>query len=326
MEKSHSSIGSRPAVFLSVLVALFLAIPAVGADYPNGPVTMVVPFTPGGATDITGRAIAGALEPFLKQPVVCDNKAGGGGTVGWMWLSRQKPDGYTIGIATVSVLLQQHSGGSGLKISDFEPISMIAYGDNAIAVPVDSPYKTLNDLVEYARKNPGKIRIANSGTGNIWHICAVALEEKAGVKFSHVPFKGSKDAVTAMLGGHVEATTSTVGEVIEFVKAGKVKILGMPRKDRFALLPDVPTFRELGYDLQMGCLFGLLAPKGTPKEIVKALDEATKKAVSSEKYIQIQNDLGQEVRYLNSEDFAKVIKVEDAFYLDIIQKLGLDKK
>lgn len=326
MEKGHSRFGSLPVLFLSVLMALAPIVAAVAADYPNGPVTMVVPFTPGGATDITGRAIAGALEPILKQPIVCDNKAGGGGTVGWMWLSRQKPDGYTIGITTVSILLQQHSGGSGLKISEFEPIAMIAYGDNAIAVPVDSPHKSLNDLVDYARKNPGKIRIANSGTGNIWHICAAALEEKAGVKFSHVPFKGSKDAVTAMLGGHVEATTSTVGEVIEFVKAGKVKILGMPRKDRFALLPDVPTFKELGYDLEMGCLFGLLAPKGTPREVVKALDEATQKAVTSEKYIQIQNDLGNEVRYLNSEEFAKVIKVEDAFYLDIIQKLGLEKK
>lgn len=325
MEEKGSRSGIKIMILLSVLFLSGLSGLATAAEYPNGPITMLVPFTPGGATDTTARAIAAAMEPVLKVPVVCENKAGGGGSVGWMWLSRQKPDGYTIGITTVSILLQQYSGVSGVKISAFEPISNIAYGDNAISVPMNSPFKTLKDLIEYAKKNPGKVRVSNSGTGSIWHICAVALEEKAGVKFSHVPFKGSKEGVVAMLGGHLEASSCTVGEVAEFVKAKKVRMLGMPRKERFAMFPDVPTFREQGYDLEMGCLFGLLAPKGVSKEIIKVLDEACKKATESEKYRQMQDDLGNQVRYLNSEDFAKLIKVEDAFYHGIIQKLGLEK-
>jgi tripartite-type tricarboxylate transporter receptor subunit TctC len=328
MKSTKFKKGVKKILFGSLaLFTLFtLAGLAAGADYPKGPITELAPFTPGGATDTTARAIAGAMESILKVPVVVENKTGGGGSVGWMWLSRQKPDGYTIGIASVSILLQQYSGVSGVKISEFDPIAMIAYADNAISVPMNSPFKNLKDLVDYAKKNSGKIRISNSGTGSIWHLCAAGLEETAGVKFTHVPFKGGKDGAVAMLGGHLEASSSALGEVTEFVKAGKVRILGIPSKERFSMFPDVPTFKEQGYDVEMGCLFGLIAPKGVPKEYIKILDGACKKGTESEKYVQIQTNFGNRVRYLNSEDFGKLIKVEDALYHGLIKKLGLENK
>jgi tripartite-type tricarboxylate transporter receptor subunit TctC len=309
-----------------VLALPFLAGTASGADYPKGPISMMIPFTPGGASDTTARAIAAAIEPILKVPVVSENKTGGGGSVGWMWLSRQKPDGYNIGLNTVSMILQQYTGASGVKISEFEPISMIAYADSGISVPTDSPFKTLKDLIEYARKNPGKVRISNSGTGSIWHLSSVALEGAAGVQFTHVPFKGGKDGVVAMLGKHVEAAGSAVGEVAEFVKAGRARILGIASPDRFAGFPDVPTFQELGYKVEVGCLFGLVAPKGTPKEIIKMLDEAVAKGVKEGKYVTIQNNFGNRIRYLNSEGFGKLMKLEDGTYHALIKKVGLENK
>jgi tripartite-type tricarboxylate transporter receptor subunit TctC len=311
---------------------MFLALPfaigtAQGADYPGKkPITMMVPFTPGGASDTTSRAIAASMEPDLKVPVVPDNRAGGNGSVGWMWLSRQKPDGYTIGLNTVSMILQQYTGASGVKISEFEPISMIAYGDAALSVPADSPFKTLRDLVEYAKKNPGKIRVSNSGTGGVWHLSTVALEDVSGAKFTHVPFKGGKDGVVAMLGGHVEASGSALGEVAEFIKAGKIRALGISSPERYPLFPNIPTFKEQGYNVEVGCLFGLVAPKGTPKEIIKRLDESVARGVKQAKYIEIQNGFGNRVRYLNSADFGKLMKAEDALYHALIRKVGLEKK
>lgn len=309
-----------------MLALPFLAGSAKAQGYPKGPINMMIPFTPGGATDTTARAIAAAIEPILKVPIVCEGKPGGGGSVGWMWLSRQKPDGYNIGINTVSMILQQYTGVSGVRISEFEPISMIAYADSGISVPADSPFKTLKDFIAYAKKNPGKVRISNSGTGSIWHLSSVALQEAAGVQFTHVPFKGGKDGVIAMLGKHVEAAGSAVGEVSEFVKAGRARILGIASPERFSGFPDVPTFKELGYNTEVGCLFGLVAPKGTPKEIIKLLDEAVVKGVKLEKYVSIQNDFGNRIRYLNSEGFGKLMKEEDVTYHELIKKVGLEKK
>jgi tripartite-type tricarboxylate transporter receptor subunit TctC len=328
MKSGNSKKGMKRIFFVSIALFTLLALTGVttAADYPKGPITMMIPFSPGGSTDVSGRAIASAIEPILKVAVVCENKTGGGGSVGWMWLSRQKPDGYTIGMATVSVILQQYTGVAGVKVSEFDPISMIAYSPCAISVPANSPFKNVKDLVDYAKKNPGKIRVSNSGTGSIWHLCASALEEAAGVKFTHVPFKGGKPALVAMLGGHVEVSGSSVGEVAEFVKGGKARVLGIMRGERFPLFPDIPTFKEQGYDLQLGPLFGVIAPKGLPQERIKILEAACAKGVQSEKYVEIQNNFGNEIRYLNAEDFSKLIEKEDAFYHKLIQKVGLEKK
>jgi tripartite-type tricarboxylate transporter receptor subunit TctC len=312
--------------FLIFLACLsFFVDPASAADYPKGPITLTIPFSQGGATDTSARAIAAVMEAQLKVPVVCENKLGGGGAVGFAWLARQKPDGYNIGITTVTLVLQQYTGISGVKVSEFEPISVIAYADNALTVPANSPFKTLKDLVAYAKKNPRKVRVANGASGGIWHLCAVALEEAARVQFSHVPFKGGMEGAVAMLGGHVEASTSALGEVAEFATAGRVRILGLPSKERISMFPDVPTFREQGFDVDMGSFFGLIAPKGTPKEIIKVLDEASKKGTEAEKYRQIQSNFGNRTWYVNPDDFAKLIKAEDARYREIAVKLGLGK-
>jgi tripartite-type tricarboxylate transporter receptor subunit TctC len=210
-KKQFSSILKIFVLLIFPLCTTFVFIDAARAiEFPKGPINMMISFSQGGSTDVTGRAIAAALESQFKVPVVCENKLGGGGTVGWGWLSRQKPDGYNLGMTTVTIVLQQYTGISGVKISDFEPIAVVAYSDNAFSVPVDSPFKNLKDLIAFAKKNPKKIRVANGAVGGIWHLCAVGLENAAGVEFNHVPFKGGMSGVVAMLGKHVEASTSAL--------------------------------------------------------------------------------------------------------------------
>jgi len=325
MKKKECSRLGKVLIIASIgLLILPFSGMAASTGYPAKPIKLMVPFPPGGSTDISARAIAGAMEKRLRVSVVVENMAGGGGSVGWKWLSRQKPDGYTIGLAASSMVVQQYAGIAGVDIKAFEPLSMIAYSDNVLAVATNSPFKTVKDLVDYAGKNPKKVRIANNGTGSVWHLCAAAFEQAAGVKFTHVPFQSGKEAVIAMVGGHVEVSSSALGDVSELVKGGKARILGIPSKEKFPMFPDVPTFKEQGYDLEMGAFIGLIAPKGTSKEEIKLLDDACKEGVQSEEYKKIQANFGNRVRYLNAEDFGRLIRSEDAFYHKTIKELGLE--
>lgn len=238
---------------------------------------------------------------------------------------RQKPDGYTMGIIVTSTIVQQYTGVSGVDIKSFEPISMIAYADNAIATLRENPFRNLKDLVNFARRNPGNVKVSNNGSGSIWHLCAAGLEQAAGVEFTHVPFQGGKPAVVAMIGGHVDVSSSAIGDVAEFVKAEKARILGIPSAERFPMFPEVPTFGEQGYDVIMGGLIGLATPKGIPKEVIRTLENACAKGVQSEEYDKIQKNFGNRIWYMNSADFARFIMDQDALYQKIIKQLGLEK-
>jgi tripartite-type tricarboxylate transporter receptor subunit TctC len=313
-------------ISISLLTLPCLCGKAAALDYPKGPITLLVQSAAGGATDITARAVAKGMEKILKVPVVVENKVGGGGSVMWSYLARQKPDGYSIGMITASLILQQYAGVGGPKLSEFEPIAEIAYFDNALSVPTNSPFKNLEDLINYAKKNPGKVRVGNSGTGAIWHLCAVGVEDAAGVKFTHVPFRGGKESSTAMLGGHIEAASTEIAVVSELAKGGKVRILGVTSSERFSMFPDVPTFKERGYNVDMGCFVGLIAPKGTPKEIINILDNAAKKAMETEEYKTIMYNVGNRVRYMNADDFRKLTRTEDVLFYGYMKKLGLEVK
>ena len=313
-------------VSISFLLAPILTGIANSADYPTKPIKVIISFGPGGGVDTTARSIAGEMEKYLKVPVVCENRPGGSGVIALEWLSRQKPDGYTIGMLPSSVVVGQFTGVLGLKVLDsFELISLLNTSDNAMAALKEAPYNNIKELADYARKNPGKIRISNNGTGSIWHLCAAGLEQVTGAEFTHVPFKDGKEAVVAMIGGHVEVSSSGIGEVGEFVNAGKAKILGLPSLERYPTLPDVPTFREQGYDLVMGGFGGMVAPKGIPKEILKNLEDACAQGVKSENFQTIQKGFGNKVYYLNSADFTRFVEVQSAAFEKAVKKLGLEK-
>jgi tripartite-type tricarboxylate transporter receptor subunit TctC len=314
--------------FISISIAVLLCgMQTVrGEDFPKRPIRIVIPFNPGGGVDTTARGIVGEMEKYLKGSVVCENKPGGGGAVGLEWVSRQKPDGYTLGMLPSSAVVLQYTGVLGLDINkNFDLISLLTTSDNAISVPAGSSFRNIKDLLDHARKNPNKVKISNNGTGSMWHLCAVGLEQAGGAKFIHVPFDGGKPAVVAMIGGHVDVSSSAIGEVAEFVKAGKARILGIPSPERFSMFPDVPTFKEQGFDLTMGGFVGVLAPKGVPKEIIKLLEDASSKGAQSEEFKTNQEKFGNRVYYLGSEKFTRFVEVQGAAFNKAIKEIGLDK-
>jgi tripartite-type tricarboxylate transporter receptor subunit TctC len=227
--------------------------------------------------------------------------------------------------STISLILQQYTGVAGLKIDQFTYLSHVASADGALAVRMDSPYKTLRDLVDFARKNPGIVTVSNSGTGSLWHLCAAGLAYKAGVEFTHVPFKGGNPAAVAMIGGHVTASSSTVGEVYEFVKAGRARILGIPSTERFSLIPEVPTFREQGYDFVFEARSGLIGPRGMPENVVRTLSNAIEKATKSEEFISMMAKFMMKAYYLNDKQYREWTFGEDPKVLEILKRVGLTK-
>jgi tripartite-type tricarboxylate transporter receptor subunit TctC len=324
-KKHRFLVGTLILISITILPPYVIQT-ASGDDFPKKAIRIVIPFAPGGGVDTTARAIVNEMEKYLKVSVVCENKAGGGGALALEWLSRQKPDGYTLGMLPSSAVVLQFTGVLGLDIiKNFELISLLNTSDNAIAVPPGSPFRNTKDLAEYAKKNPNKVKVSNNGTGSMWHLCAVGLEQVTGAKFIHVPFDGGKPAVVAMIGGHVDVSSSGIGEVAEFVKGERARILGISGTERFPMFPDVPTFKEQGYDLTMAGFVGVLAPKGVPKEIIKILEDACAKGTQTKECKRIQENFGNRVSYLNSEKFTRFVEVQSAAFNKTIKEIGIDK-
>lgn len=310
-----------------------LALLAAGASqqalaqgaFPQREVTIVVPFNPGGASDMTARIIAKGMEAELGKPVVVVNKAGGSGGVGMSMVARSAPDGYTISYVPVELVMHKT-----LKLSDLEPNTFDYIGQTtmvpaALTVPVDAPYNTVAEFVKYAQANPGKVRVGNSGAGSIWHIAASALEINQKVKFNHIPFEGAAPAVTALMGKHIEAVTVNSGEVKAGVDAGKLKILAIMTPERDPAFPKVPTMIESGVKLEFVGWGGFAVAKGTPKPIMTVLSAALKKAASTDDFKTFITSRGMVVKYRNSDDFKQFVDSQAVFFNDLLSKMELGK-
>ncbi len=310
-----------------------LALLAAGAGqqalaqgaFPQREVTIVVPFNPGGASDMTARIIAKGMEVSLGKPVVVVNKAGGSGGVGMSMVARSAPDGYTISYIPVELVMHKT-----LKLSDLEPNTFDYIGQTtmvpaALTVPVDAPYNTVAEFIKYAQANPGKVRVGNSGAGSIWHIAASALEINQKVKFNHIPFEGAAPAVTALMGKHIEAVTVNSGEVKAGVDAGKLKILAVMTPERDPAFPKVPTMNESGVKLEFVGWGGFAVAKGTPKPIMLTLSDALKKAASSDEFKTFITSRGMVVKYRNSEDFKQFVDSQYLFFNDLLSKMKVGK-
>jgi len=289
-----------------------LAMPLAFAqgDYPNHPVTMVVPFPPGGVADITGRPAAEAMGRFLKQTVVVENKAGAGGGVGMAYVAKAKPDGYTVllALASISVIPEADKilGRDPMYAYDqLIPVARFTADPTVLAVRGDGPYKSVKDLVDAAQKSPKTIPYGSSGNYGTMHVPMEMLSQSAGVKMLHVPFTGAGPAIVALLGGQVEALSTGPSTVIGHAKAGKVRILATWGDARHPALPDVPTLKELGYDVEFSLWVGLFAPKGTPAAATDRIRAETKKVVATEQFKTAIHNIGDEVAYLDAPEFAK---------------------
>jgi tripartite-type tricarboxylate transporter receptor subunit TctC len=297
------------------------------SDYPNKPVTMVVPFPPGGVADITARPLAEAMGRILKQPVIVENKAGAGGGVGMQYVARAKPDGYTVLLALSSIsIIPEADKVLGrdpmFQLNQLVPIARFTADPTVLAVRADSPYKSVGDLVEAAKKSPGTIPYGSSGNYGTMHVPMEMLTGAAGTKMLHVPFTGAGPAVVALLGGQVEALSTGPSTIMGHLKSGKVRVLASWGESRHPALPEVPTLKELGYDATFSQWTGLFVPAGTPEPVIARLREASRAAVADANFKNALAKVETPIQYLDQPQF-RTFWDHDAHKLaDVVQKIG----
>jgi len=299
---------SRAALFL--VVALFSLNGMAQDAYPTKPITMIVPFPPGGVADIVGRPLAASMEKSLRQPVIVTNRTGAGGAVGMAAAAKSAPDGYTILMALSSISIfpvsdRINGKQPAYELKDFAPIALITADPTVLVVRADSPYKTLKDFVAHAKANPGKINYSSSGVYGTLHVAMEIFANAAGIKLFHVPYQGGGPAVTALLGGQVEALASGPAAAIGQIKGNKMRALASWSTERLKLLPDIPTFKELGYDAEFYIWSGVMAPAATPAPVLGRLREAVREAANSADFRNAMEKVSTPVSYLDAPEFQK---------------------
>ena len=309
----------------ALLVGLTLAgaqTTAEAVDYPTSPVSIIVPYGAGGGTDLIGRALADAMKASFPKGIAVENRTGGGGAVGMSYGQNAKPDGYVVTMTTVELVTLPHTGTAGDVSADkFIPLVMINSAYSAITVHKDSPYKTLKEMLDAAKDEP--LQVGNSGIGAIWHLAAAGLEQTADVEFIHVPFDGAAPAITSLLGEHIDAVAVSYAEVASQVEAGELRVLAVLAPNRLASAPDVPTAKELGYDVAIGTWRGFAVPLQTPAEIVSWLEKTFTDAVKSDAFVKFMKDSQNDIELLSASEYAARIKTDNEMFKKLINDLGL---
>jgi tripartite-type tricarboxylate transporter receptor subunit TctC len=287
------------------------------------PINFLIGFPAGGTTDVCARPLVNAASKTLGQPIVVVNKPGGASAVAVATLKNEKPDGYTIGILGSGAVLSQHMRKVPYDTAkDFTPIMQYAVYLYGLVVQTDSPWKTFKEFIEYARNNPGKIRYSTAGPGSPQHLVMERLALKEKVKWTHIPFPGGGPAVTALLGGHVEATSQTT-EWKAHVESGRLRLLAVYGEKRMIDFPNVPTLLELGYDISAASLISIAGPKGISPQIVEILHGAFKKALEDPDFIKASRQLDQPQIYRSPEDLGKHLVKMNEEVGALVRSLGL---
>jgi len=313
----------------AVLWLLVAFAPAVFAQepYPSKPITMIVPFPPGGVADIVGRPLAAQMEKTLKQPVVVVNRTGAGGAVGMAAVAKAAPDGYTIlmGLSSISIFpVSDRINGKtpSYEMRDFAPIALITADPTVLVVSADSPWKTLKEFVASAKAYPGKINYSSSGVYGTLHVSMEIFANAAGIKLFHVPYGGGGPALTALLGGQVHALASGPAPAVGQIKAGKMRALASWSTERLPLMPDVPTFKELGYDAEFYIWSGVFAPGSTPTPVVDRLRNAVREAATSAEFKGAMEKVQTPVNYLDAPAFRTYWEKDAARLKIALEKIG----
>ena len=316
------------AALLSAVVAL--AAPAASAQdaWPAArPVSMVVAFPPGGVADLTARPLAVVLERVLKQKVLVENQPGAGGGVGNAYVTRARPDGYTLLMALSSVSILPEADKVNGKVPAYTldqlvPVALISADPTVLVVRAESPYKTVKDLVDAAKANPGKINFSSSGYYSALHTPMEMFSIATGAKMFHIPYQGGAPAVTALLGGQVDALASGPGPVVQHIKAGKLRALASWGDKRHPALPEVPTLKELGIDNEFYIWAGLFVPAGTPEAVITQLRAAVKQAVADPQFKQVMDGAGQPIQYLDQAEFRVFFDKDAKKMADLVKQIG----
>ena len=322
----------RSAGRLGLAALTALAVLSTGAraqePYPARPITLVVPFPPGGVADLTARPVAAAMEKVLKSPVGVVNKTGAAGAVGMQFVATSKPDGYTLLLALSSISIIPEADKlfgrpPAFTVDQFAPIALISADPTILVVSADKPWRTAKDFIEDATRRPGQIAFSSSGVYGTLHMAMELFSHAAGIRLRHVPYAGAGPALTAILGGHVDALASGPAVVLPHIKSGKLRPLAGWGAARVAALPDVPTFKELGYPgAEFYIWAGLFAPRDTPPPALATLRASVSAAVGDPDFRAAMDKLETRVAFKQGEEFRKFFEADAKRLAEGVRQVG----
>lgn len=317
------------------LIRKALAVSAVAlcaatafAQYPNRPITLIVPWGAGGGTDYHARTIASMLEKELKQPVTVVNRTGGSGVVGHSAIAEAAPDGYTIGTVTVEINMMHWMGLTKLTQADYAPIGLLNFVPAGVEVAADSKYKTLKDVLDDARANPGKLKASGTGQGGIWHLALAGMLMKAGMKADQIPWipsDGAASGLKELVAGSIQVSTVAPAEASTLIKSGKVRLLAAMTPQRIPAFPDAPTLKEQGLDWELQSFISLMGPKGMPKEAVATLEAAMKKIQASPEWKAAMDARGFGLNSMSAADLGKFAAKSNQDLGTVMKAIGIAK-
>jgi tripartite-type tricarboxylate transporter receptor subunit TctC len=298
---------------LGVLAGLAVATPRIGAAQSGRIINLIVPFAPGGGTDLRARLIAPYIERHLGQRLVVLNRAGAGGQVGATQIARAAPDGSTIGFMNVpNTMMKPHERDAGFTLDSFDAIANLVFDPAVLATRGDNPIRTLADAVAAARARPDFVTVGSAGIGSNTHLDLIQLERAANVRFDHIPFDGGAAPRTALLGGQIQLIASALGDVFRFMQDGSIRSLGILSAERSPLAPTIPTYREQGFDVLGGASRGLVGPRGMPKEQVEAIAGATERALREPELIAAAANIALALVFMGPAEYARYLRTSDA--------------